>query len=111
MALQWRGKRINNFESGVSMTIYAKCGGVLLALGLLSAGSIPTHTAAAEPANLVIDGSFEQTMPRNQFGHVFKNWGGWKYEGDCEFRVGELGHTGQHSCLLFGASAPKIRAS
>ena len=52
---------------------------------------------------------FEQTIAPNQFGHVFKHWGGWKYEGECEFRVGQVAHSGKTSCLLFGASLPKIR--
>ena len=50
-------------------------------------------------------------MPADQFGHVFPKWGGWKYEGDCEFRVGRVAHSGKTSCLLFGASPPKIRIS
>ena len=55
------------------------------------------------------DPSFEETKPADQFGLVFAKWGGWKYEGDCEFEVGEVAHSGKHSCCLFGASAPKIR--
>ncbi len=93
------------------MTIYTHRTAILL-LGLLAVGSMRSNSAAAaEPGNLVVDGSFEEPKPRDQFGHVFKNWGGWKYEGDCEFRVGEVAHTGKLSCLLFGASTPKIRIS
>src|SRR5262245_57610569 len=35
----------------------------------------------------ILDSSFEEPQPKNRFGHVFKHWGGWIYEGDCEFRV------------------------
>lgn len=59
--------------------------------------------------NLVPDPSFEEPKPKDQFGGVFAKWGGWKYEGDCEFRVGQVAHTGKTSALLFGASQPKIR--
>ncbi len=46
--------------------------------------------AETEPVNLVADGSFEVSAPPDHFGHVFPKWGGWKYEGDCEFRVGRV---------------------
>ncbi|MCR4414096.1 MAG: hypothetical protein NUV77_16900 [Thermoguttaceae bacterium] len=67
-------------------------------------------TLAAE-GNLIADPSFEEPKPRDQFGLVFKHWGGWKYEGDCEFRVGQVARTGKTSCLLFGSSQPKIRVT
>ena len=72
-------------------------------------GSSLAVLGAAEPENLVRNPSFEQTKPADQFGYVFADWGGWKYEGECEFRVGCVAHRGQRSALLFGASAPKIR--
>jgi hypothetical protein len=78
---------------------------------LLVVGSASCNATAAEPKNFVIDGSFEETMPSNQFGHVFQHWAGWKYEGDCEFRVGRGAHDGRTSCLLFGANQPKIRVA
>jgi hypothetical protein len=65
--------------------------------------------AFAQEKNLLADPSFEQPGDRDQFGHVFPKWGGWKYEGDCEFRVGHAAHTGKTSCLLYGAASPKIR--
>lgn len=65
--------------------------------------------AAAEEKNLVEDPSFEQPKERDRWGLVFAKWGGWKYEGDCDFRVGQVARTGKHSCLLFGGAAPKIR--
>ena len=64
---------------------------------------------AAEAENLIRNPSFEQTKPADQFGLVFRDWGGWKYEGECEFRVGHVARRGQTSGLLFGASGPKIR--
>ena len=60
---------------------------------------------------MVADPSFEMVKDKDQFGFVFQKWGGWIYEGDCEFRVGRVAHTGRHSCLLFGGAAPKIRVA
>ncbi|HVX12393.1 MAG TPA: zinc finger Ran-binding domain-containing protein [Pirellulales bacterium] len=68
-------------------------------------------SAGIAAENLVPDPSFEEPMPKNQFGHVFKHWGGWLYEGECEFRVSDLAHSGQHSLLIVGRNAPKIRAA
>ena len=70
--------------------------------------SIPTSTGAA---NLIADPSFEITKNRDQFGLVFAKWGGWKYEGDCDFGVGEVAHSGKTSALLVCNSAGKIRIS
>ena len=75
----------------------------ILAIGL--AGTL----AAQAGENLIADPSFEETKARDQFGLVFSKWGGSKYEGDCAFEVGKIAHSGQHSCLLVGYSAPKIR--
>ena len=61
--------------------------------------------------NLLADPSFEVTKNPDQFGLVFARWGGWKYEGDCDFRVGEVARTGKHSCLLHGGSGAKIRVA
>ena len=65
-------------------------------------------TAPAQD-NLLEDPSFELTKDKDQFGLVFAKWGGWKYEGDCEFAVGRVAHSGRTSCLLKGGAAPKIR--
>src|SRR5579864_7994723 len=75
---------------------------LMLLLGIAAIGR-------AEETNLLADPSFEMPSEKNQFGHVFPKWGGWKYEGDCEFRVGRVAHSGKTSCLLFGTSSPKIR--
>ena len=79
----------------------------VVCLGVLATGS--ALLLAAEGPNLVLDPSFEEPKLRDQFGGVFAKWGGWKYEGECEFRVGQVAHSGKTSCLLFGASQPKIR--
>lgn len=80
-------------------------GWIVLAMLAPSAATI----SAAEGTNLVKDPSFENTKPRDRWGFVFADWGGWKYEGDCEFQVGRVARTGKTSCLLFGAAGPKIR--
>ena len=77
---------------------------LLTTIGLLSGTG-----GDADPKNLLEDPSFEITKDKDQFGHVFARWGGWKYEGECEFRVGRAARTGKHSCLLFGGVGPKIR--
>ena len=63
----------------------------------------------ARAANLIDDPSFEIPKERDQFGLVFAKWGGWKYEGDCSFAVGQVAHSGRHSCLLVGGAGAKIR--
>ena len=75
------------------------------AFGLLAAGIVQ----AGE--NLLPDPSFEQPKPKDRWGLVFTKWGGWIYEGQCEFRVSDIAHGGQHSLLIVGGTNPKIRAS
>src|SRR5271165_5665245 len=69
------------------------------------------HVWASETEQLLKDPSFEVTKEKDQFGLVFARWGGWKYEGDCEFRVGQIARSGKHSCLLKGGVGAKIRVS
>jgi len=94
--------------------MYRKGFGLLLASAVYcsvwTAGALWSSPLGAQE-NLVADPSFEEPRPANQFGHVFSKWGGWKYEGECEFRVGRIAHSGKASCLLFGASLPKIRVT
>ena len=59
--------------------------------------------------NLLKDPSFEVPKERDQFRLVFALWGGWIYEGDCDFHVGQIAHTGNTSALLTGAGNCKIR--
>jgi hypothetical protein len=61
--------------------------------------------------NLLPDPSFEQPKPKDRWGLVFAKWGGWMYEGECEFRVSDIAHSGKHSLLIVGRNHPKIRAS
>jgi hypothetical protein len=68
-------------------------------------GTLPRR----KQGNLLEDPSFEVTKNKDQFGLDFAKWGGWKYEGDCDFRVGEVAHSGRHSCLLYGGIGAKIR--
>jgi len=75
----------------------------LYCLFLLAAGG------AAMARNLVADPSFEKPKPKDQFGFVFQDWGGWKYEGECEFQVSDIAHSGQHSLVMVGGNGPKIR--
>ena len=52
---------------------------------------------------------FELTKEKDQFGLVFAKWGGWKYEGECEFRVGQVlpRALSTRVCCLAG-SAPRF---
>ena len=67
--------------------------------------------AAAAAQNLLPNPSFEDPKPKDRWGHVFTNWGGWVYEGECEFRLSDLAHSGRHSLLIVAGSNPKVRAS
>ena len=80
-----------------------------IALSWMALGLTAGLNCSAEEKNLLENPSFEITKDKDQFGWVFPKWGGWKYEGDCDFRVGQIAHSGKHSCLLFGAAGPKIR--
>src|SRR5208282_1255849 len=75
----------------------------------VAAVSLLLLVSAQAQENLLEDPSFEQPKDKDQFGLVFAKWGGWKYEGDCEFAVGRAAHSGRSSCLLVGRSEPKIR--
>jgi len=72
-------------------------------------GAAVSLAVAQAQENLLQDPSFEQTKEKDRFGLVFAKWGGWKYEGDCDFAVGRIAHSGRSSCLLVGSSAPKLR--
>ncbi len=80
---------------------------------VLSAGLACLLASAGQPAhaaeNLLADPSFEQPKAKDRFGLIFEKWGGWRYEGDCDFAVGKVARTGDHSCLLVGGTEPKIR--
>ena len=76
---------------------------------LLLAATLGMYVFAAADQNLLANPSFEATQPKDQFGHVFAAWGGWKYEGDCSFEVGLVSHAGKTSALLACSTAGKIR--
>ncbi|MBE3134172.1 MAG: zinc ribbon domain-containing protein, partial [Acidobacteria bacterium] len=79
--------------------------------GLAALVAVVLAAVAPAAGNLVQDPSFEVPKERDQFGLVFAKWGGWKYEGDCDFAVGRVARTGKHSCLLVGGTGAKIRAA
>jgi hypothetical protein len=79
--------------------------------GLAALAILISATAALAQPNLLEDPSFEVPKDRDQFGGVFAKWGGWKYEGDCNFEVGRVARTGKTSCLLVGGAGAKIRAA
>jgi hypothetical protein len=81
-------------------TIFLLCA-FLAGMGLIGRAGAQT--------NLVPDPSFEKTLPKDRWGLVFAKWGGWIYEGECEFRVSDLAHSGKHSLLMVGGLRPKIR--
>ena len=78
---------------------------------VLAATVLAATALAAQETNLLEDGSFELPKERDRFGLVFVKWGGWKYEGECEFRVGQVARTGQTSGLLMGGAGAKIRTT
>ena len=78
---------------------------------LVAAVALIPGACSRGDGNLLADPSFEITKSKDQFGLVFARWGGWKYEGDCDFRVGEVARTGKHSCLLYGGIGAKIRVT
>lgn len=64
---------------------------------------VPSEPARAEK-NLVADPSFEEPKEKDRSGHVFAKWGGWIYQGECEFRVSNVSHSGKHSLLMVGGT-------
>ena len=59
--------------------------------------------------NLFTDPSFDKSIPRNQFGHVFAEWPGWLFDGPVRFEVGQVARTGKTSMEIVGAVGGKIR--
>ena len=74
---------------------------------IVSIALVCNSACSANPS--IADPSFEQPKSQDRQGRVFEHWDGWKYEGECEFRVSNVAHSGNHSCLLFGGDKPKIR--
>ena len=82
---------------------------ILMPLFFMAFTLASENARAGEAANLIEDPSFELSKEKDQFGLVFAKWSGWKYEGDCDFRVGQVARTGKQSCLLAGGTGAKIR--
>jgi len=72
--------------------------------------ALVSNVPARAEKNLVADPSFEEPKEKDRWGHVFAKWGGWIYEGECAFRVSNVAHSGKHSLLMIGGTAPKLRA-
>ncbi|MCC6444578.1 MAG: hypothetical protein IT210_14120 [Armatimonadetes bacterium] len=76
-----------------------------LLLALLLAGGAAVQAAD----NLLPDPSIEQARPKTQFGIPYAQWGGWIFEGACEFRNGKVSRTGSASAEIVGGQSGKIR--
>lgn len=79
------------------------------AAALALAAVLAVAAPAAGADDLLADPSFENPKPRDRFGGVFKDWGGWIYEGGSTFEVGQIARTGKHSCEMVGSQGGKIR--
>ncbi|MGB2822353.1 MAG: hypothetical protein WBF17_15310, partial [Phycisphaerae bacterium] len=75
-----------------------------------AASAILLAASGLRAENLLPDGSFEKPKPRDRWGLVFQEWGGWIYEQPASFEVGRVARTGKSSCELLGGLAGKIRA-
>src|ERR1700679_3125032 len=84
------------------------CAVSLLAMALAGCGDL---VRGSQPGHLLADPSFELPKQKDQFGLVFARWGGWKYEGECDFHVGQVARSGKNSWLLKGGGGAKIRVT
>ena len=75
----------------------------------LLAGVIVCLARSGLAENLIKDPSFENTKPRDRWGLVFKDWGGWVYSQPASFQVGKVARTGNRSCEMVGGRGAKIR--
>ena len=82
---------------------------IAMSLGLLLLAGMVAYVSPADERNLVADPSFEITQNRDNGGHVFAKWGGYRFEGECSFEVGMVAHSGKTSGLLSCTTAGKIR--
>ncbi len=73
------------------------------------AGAILLAAPGLGGEDLLPDGSFEDPKPRDRWGLVFKEWGGWIYAQPASFEVGRVARSGKSSCELLGGLAAKIR--
>lgn len=82
---------------------------IAVIIGLIALATTPGYLWAQAAGNLLPDPSIEQTQPKNQFGIPYAKWGGWIFEGACEFRNGKVARTGNTSAEMIGAQGGKIR--
>jgi hypothetical protein len=66
-------------------------------------------TAYASAQNLAQNPSFEDVQEGEAQGQFFPGWWSNIWEGQCEFQVSPVAHSGRHSALLIGRSGPKMR--
>lgn len=78
-------------------------------MSLLSLALIACKLVGASDGNLFKNPSFEETQQPNQFGHVFKDWGGWIYQQPSRMAIGTVAHTGRHSYELSADQGGKVR--
>src|SRR6185369_17917185 len=64
---------------------------------------------AAGNENLFKNPSFEETQQPNQYGHQFKEWGGWIYEQPSRLEIGSIARTGKFSYELVNDQGGKSR--
>ncbi len=81
----------------------------VLASLMLAVCLLPACAPAQDGPNLLPDPSIEETQQKNQFGNPFAQWGGWIFDGACEFRNGKVARTGDTCAELVGAQGGKIR--
>ena len=65
--------------------------------------------AAAGAKNLAANPSFERVRAADVKAGPFPGWYCGKWEGQCEFHVSPIAHSGKRSALLVGRSGPKMR--
>jgi hypothetical protein len=83
---------------------------LLATIAALLIAFFASHPAGAQTAaNLLPDPSIEETRPKNQFGIPYARWSGWLFEGNVEFRNGQVARTGKTSAEMVGAQGGKLR--
>ena len=81
----------------------------LRALAAVALALLPALAHAQPAENLLPDPSVEAARQKNQFGVPYVQWGGWVFEGVCEFRNGKVARTGKTSAEMVGGQGAKIR--
>lgn len=81
---------------------------VLILILAVSAGMFGKFVLAADK-NLFENASFEETQQPNQYGHLFKYWGGWLYEKPSRLALGTIAHSGRYSYEIICDQGGKAR--